>query len=323
MLTLSLAVSAGRLAASAIFALVVLCGEDGLARAQAIATLKVETHLIETTFTVRDARNAPVAGLPAADFSLIEDGVPQTIRYFATQRELPLSIGLLIDASGSQDKFTKEHEAEVEAFLAQMLTPADRAFAVCFGNHLRLVSDWTSSASGLLEGVQRFRKGDRKFPEIGPVEERDLGTALNDAVYFSIGEKMAKETGRRRVLLLFTDGEENASEHDEMDAIEAAEGADVLVYAIRTTGSKPGKWVARDRYGERLLGHLTGGTGAAQFDVRSTPATDAFASIAADLRSLYEVGYYSTNTLRDGRFRKVVITAREGTVRARSGYVAR
>ncbi len=322
MTTRPLPVLAGR-AAWVFFALVMVLGGVVSAYGQAVSTVKVETHLIETTFTVRDQRDHPVTGLRESDFLLAEDGVPQTIRYFATERELPLSIGLLIDASGSQDKFTKEHEAEVEAFLAQMLTPADRAFAVCFGNHLRLVSDWTSSASGLLDAVQRFRKGERKFPEIGPEEKRDLGTAVNDAVYFSIEEKMAREAGRRRVLILFTDGEENSSEHDEIDALEEAEGADVLVYAIRTTASKPERWEARDRYGERLLGHLTGGTGAAQFDARSTPATDVFAAIAADLRSLYEVGYYSTNKVRDGRFRKVTIMAKEGTVRARGGYVAR
>ena len=294
-------------------------------RAQAVSTLKVETHLIETTFTVRDPQNRPVGDLKASDFVLNEDGVPQTIRYFATERERPLSIGLLIDASGSQEKFTKEHQQEVEAFLQQMLTPADRAFAVCFGNHLRLVSDWTSNAAGLLDSVHRFQKGERSFPEIGPKEERDLGTALNDAVYFSIEQKMAKEAGRRRVLILFTDGQENSSEHDEIDALEEAEGADVLVYAIRTTEHTEGKWTARDRYGERVLRHLTSGTGATQFDARSMSATDAFAAIAADLRSLYEVGYYSTNTVRDGRFRKVTITTKagEGTVRARGGYVAR
>ena len=301
-----------------------MCGA-GRVGAQQTSTLTVETHLIETTFTVRDVQDRPVTGLGSTDFSLTEDGVPQTIRYFGTERDRPLSIGLVIDSSGSQDKFTREHEREVKAFLQQVLTPADRAFAVCFGNHVRLVSDWTSNPGTLLDGVNRFHKGDRNFPEVGPEEKRDLGTALDDAVYFSITEKMAEQKGRRRVLILFTDGQENSSEHDEVDALEAAEGGDVLVYAIRTTEHKPGRWGPRDRYGERLLAHVPGGSGARQFDAREISAEAAFAAIAADLRSMYEVGYYSTNQKRDGKFRQVTIAVKQGNqaVRARNGYTAR
>lgn len=286
--------------------------------------LRVDSRLVQITLTVRDTAGKLVTSLPQSQFHLREDGIPQTIRYFATERQLPLSIGLLIDASGSQDKFVKEHEKEIEAFLASILEPRDHAFAVCFGNHLRLCSDWSADPHAILDGIHRFNKGDRTSPEIGPIEDRELGTAVNDAVYFSIADKMKEETSRRKVLVIFSDGQENSSEHDETDAIAQAQSADTLVYALRTTENKPSKQNARDRYGMRLLNHLTEATGGRAFDVREEKPTAIFNSMAADLRSLYELGYYSTNTAHDGTFRKVVVAVDgEGlTPRARAGYTA-
>lgn len=294
------------------------------AAAQQPYQLRVDSRLVQITLTVRDTAGKLVTSLPQASFHLREDGIPQTIRYFATERQLPLSIGLLIDASGSQDKFVKEHEKEIEAFLASILEPRDHAFAVCFGNHLRLCSDWSADPHAILEGIHSFNKGDRSSPEIGPKEDRELGTALNDAAYFSIEDKLQQETSRRKVLVIFSDGQENSSEHDETDTIAQAQSADTLVYALRTTENKPSKENARDRYGMRLLNHLTEATGGRAFDVRQQKPAAIFISMAADLRSLYELGYYSTNTAHDGTFRKVVITVEgEGlNPRARYGYTA-
>ena len=286
--------------------------------------LQVNSRLISTTLTVRDAKGRLVTNLPQTAFHIKEDGIDQTVRYYASQRELPLSIALIVDASGSQDKFVKEHEHEIEDFLKEVMEPRDRAFAICFGNHLRLVSDWTSTPGEIIESVHRFNKGERNFPELGPKEERELGTAVYDAVYFSITEKMEAEREHRRVLILFSDGEENSSEHDLIDAITAAQGADTLVYALRTTENKEKKMNARDRYGMRVLDHLTEATGGQSFDIRKESSKEIFASIAADLKSLYEIGYYSNNPAQDRRFRKVTITAGEGmVVKAREGYAPR
>jgi len=293
--------------------------------AQGLPTIQVETHLIDTALTVHDAEGRIVTGLTQSDFTVVEDGVQQKIRFFAHDNELPLSIGLIIDESGSQDKFVKEHEKDIEAFLHQVLEPNDQAFAVCFGNHLRLVSDLTSSTSTIMDGIRAFDKGSIAFPEIGPLEERELGTALYDAVYFGITEKLAHVHQRRKALVVFSDGEENSSEHDLLDAIEAAQNSDVLVYAIRYTDMKHGKMDARDRYGVRVLDHLAGQTGGKTFDYHATNLKQAFAEIAGDLRSLYQIAYQSTNPTRDGSYRKVVIqTTKPGlTVRARTGYYAR
>lgn len=286
--------------------------------------MQVNSRLISTTLTVRDDKGKLVTNLPQEAFHIQEDGRDQAVRYYASQRELPLSIALIADVSPSQDKFFKEHEREIEEFLKTVMEPRDRAFAVCFGNHLRLVTDWTNDPRQVTESVHRFNKGDRSGPELGPQEQRELGTALYDAVYFSVTEKMEAEREHRRVLIVFSDGEENSSEHDLIDAITAAQGADTLVYALRTTENKESKMTARDRYGMRALDHMTQATGGQSFDVRVVKPKDAFRSIADDLKSLYEIGYYSNNPARDKRFRKVVITAGEGTtVRAREGYTPR
>ncbi len=293
--------------------------------AQDVYLYKTETHLIDLTMSVHDTQGGLVQGLGKDAFKVVEDGVPQEIRFFAHDTELPLSIGIIVDVSGSQEAFVKAHEKDVEAFAKEVLAPGDEAFAVCFGNHLRLVSDFTGSAPQLVDGIRRFDKGARDFPEIGPKEDRELGTALYDAVYFSAVEKLSNRPHRRKVLLVLSDGEENSSEHDLVDAIEAAQNSDVLVYAVRYTESKEGKFSARDRYGERALEHLTAQTGGRTYDVRHVKLEQAFAEIAGELRSLYELAYQSTHRERDGSFRKVEIQPlRPGiVVRSRSGYYAR
>jgi Ca-activated chloride channel family protein len=299
------------------------------APAQAQPVFHSETHLIDSTVTVHDANGDLVQDLKQSDLSVIEDGTPQTIQFFSRAEDLPLSIGLILDASGSQEKFLKEHEHDLADFLKQTLTPQDQAFAVCFGNHLRLVSDWRSGSKddqqAIRDALHRYDKGQRDQPEIGPKEDRELGTALNDAVYYGIVEKMQGVERRRKVLIVFSDGEENSSEHDLIDTIEAAQDANTLVYAIRYTELTHGQMDARDRYGMRELDHLTGQTGGKSYDSHTMRVSAAFAEIAGELRSLYSVAYQSSNPVEDGNFRKVVIKPnRSGiVVRSRAGYYAK
>lgn len=304
---------------------VLLLLQSHAAHAQDTPTLHVETHLIDTTLSVHDATGHPAHGLGAGDFTVVEDGVPQTIRFFTHDSQQPLSIGVLIDASDSQSSFIKQHDQAIQAFLREILSPQDQAFAVCFGNHLRLVSDFTSSPSNILDGLNRFDQGKRDMPELGPKVDRELGTALHDAVFYSIAEKLAFIHGRRKVLLILSDGEENSSGHDLLDSIEAAQDADVLVYAVRFSTLEHGQLTTRGQYGTHLLDHLTGQTGGKVYDARATRLEDDFADIAADLGGLYAIAYQSTNPVRDGTYRKVVIqTTHPGlTVRARPGYYAR
>jgi Ca-activated chloride channel family protein len=284
-----------------------------------------EVHLVNMTFSVRDPDGKTATGLGAGDFNVFEDGVRQEIRFFAREDQLPLSLGLIVDVSGSQDKFIKRHQHDIETFLKGILRPSDQAFAVCFGNHLRLVSDATSSASQITDGLRHFDKGDMTFPEIGPKEDRELGTALYDAIYYSVEEKLRSETNRRRALILFTDGEENSSEHDLIDAISAAQDSDVLVFAVRYTEMRHGVMNARNKYGMRVLQHLASQTGGSDFDGLHTDLPLAFREISDELRSLYSIAYQSTNKAQDETFRKVVIQPKQGnlTVHAKAGYYAR
>ena len=293
--------------------------------AQSTPVFKAETHLIDMTVSIHDTQGGLLPDISKDDLSVIEDGAPQTIRFFSPADQLPLSIGLVIDESGSQEKFIKEHERDLAEFLRQALRPQDRAFAVCFGNHLSLISDWSGDQSAIVANLRSYDKGHHDFAELGPKEDRDLGTALDDAVFYATTERMAAVHQSRRVLIVFSDGEENSSEHDLIDTIQAAQDTDVLVYAIRYTELEHGRMNARDRYGMRELDHLTAQTGGKSYDAHTMKVSEAFAEIAGELRSLYGVAYQSTNHVRDGAFRKVVIEAkRQGIVlRTRTGYYAK
>jgi Ca-activated chloride channel family protein len=204
------------------------------------------------------------------------------------------------------------------------MQPRDRAFLVCFGNHIRLVADYTAGSADLLDRLTRFEKGDRGFPEFARDDIRELGTGFYDAIYYPIREKLADAPGRR-ALLVFSDGEDNSSAHHMLDAIEAAQADDVRLYALRYTESHRGQLSARNKYGIRVMDRLAKETGGGHFDAREGDLRVWFRQIGEELRATYELAYPSTNLDRDGTFRKIVIRPRkEGyTVRAKTGYYGR
>jgi Ca-activated chloride channel family protein len=283
-----------------------------------------EVTLVNVTCSVRSAEGQFVAGLDRDDFEILEDGVPQKLQFFARQSELPLSIGLIVDASGSQSKFVERHARDVRTFLENVLRPSDKAFALCFGNHLRLVSDFTSSPDAILDGLAQFEHGSRDVPQLGPLLERELGTALYDAIYYPIHEKMTGAEQRRRALIIFSDGEENSSEHDLLDAIRAAQNADTVLFGIRYTRIEHNRLNARNKYGIRAMDHLAQETGGATFDALHTDVRSAFEQIGTQLRTMYELAFASSNPAHDGSYRKLTIRLKQPdlTVRAKSGYFA-
>ncbi|MBV9033963.1 MAG: VWA domain-containing protein [Acidobacteriaceae bacterium] len=192
------------------------------------------------TAVVRSQQGELMDQLTQDDFEVLEDGVPQKIQFFARKTELPLSVGILVDSSDSQKPFLKQHYRDLSIFLEQVLRPSDQAFVVCFDNHLWRVSNPTSSMLTISLSLQRFARGDRRVPELGPHETRELGTALYDALYFSVTEKLDRAGERCRALLVFSDGEENSSEHDLLDAIAVAQQTNTLIYSIRYTHQERG-----------------------------------------------------------------------------------
>jgi len=287
--------------------------------------LRVKVNLVSVTFSVRDAHGALVENLTKEDVDIFEDAAPQKIAFFSRSIDLPLTLGLIVDSSGSQDHFSKQHQHDLEVFLKEVLGPQDRAFLVCFGNHVRLVSDFTNDPSQLVAGLKTFARGSRDFPELGPKEERELGTAFYDAIYYSVIEKMAGTENGRRALLVFSDGEDNSSAHDMMNTIETAQSENVPVFAIRYTEKEHGKLTSRNKYGISVMGRIAKETGGAEFDAEVMDPHNYFRLIGEELRSSYELGYYPSNPAEDNGFRKIAVRPRqEGlSVRAKTGYFSR
>ena len=286
--------------------------------------IHVEVNLVNVSFTVRDSKGGLVGNLTNDDFEVLEDDLPQKIAFFARSSDVPLTLGVILDASGSQEHFTKKHEEDFDVFISEVLGPKDRAFLLCFGNHLRLVNDYTQSGAQMFEHLKEYGKKSDRFPEIGPKEHRDLGTAFYDSIYYSVTEKLVNESGRR-ALLIFSDGEDNSSSHDMMTTIEAAQRENVLVFTIRYTEREHGQLTARNKYGIRVMDRIAKETGGAHIDAETTDPHTYFREIVDELRSSYELGYYPSNPLKDNTFRKLVIRPKQSglTVRAKTGYFIR
>jgi Ca-activated chloride channel homolog len=286
--------------------------------------IRVKVNLVSVAFVARDANGALVNNLTQDDVEVLEDAIPQKVAFFSRSADVPLTLGLVVDASGSQDHFSKQHKNDLEVFFKDVLGPKDRVFLVGFGNHIRLVSDFSQSGGDLLEQWKQYQKSTSKFPELGPREDRDLGTAFYDSIFYSVTEKLAQENGRRAILL-FSDGEDNSSSHNMMTAIETAQSENVVVYAIRYTDKEHGKLTARNKYGTSVMDRVARETGGAHIDAETTDAHVYFRQIAEELRTSYELGYYPTDPLKDDSFRKIVIKPkRDGVkVRAKTGYFSR
>jgi VWFA-related protein len=285
-------------------------------------TIHVNVNLVNLGFVAHDSQGKLVPDLTIDDIQLLEDGTAQTIHSFSKSTDLPLTLALIIDASGSQDHFGKDHQQALEVFLKEILRPQDRVFLVCFGNHLRLVSDYTNSPEQILESYRRWDKGKEKFPELGPPhEDRDLGTAFYDSIFYSVTAKLAQAEGRKAILM-FSDGEDNSSSHDMMTTIETAQAENVPVYAIRYTETKHGKPTARNKYGISVMDRIAKETGGLHINAEKTDPQTYFSEIAEELRTSYEVRYYPTNKAKDDSFRKIVIKPKvDGvTIRAKTGY---
>jgi Ca-activated chloride channel homolog len=285
-------------------------------------TFRSDVNLVTIAFIVRD-NGRLVGDLGQNDIEILEDGIPQKIRFFARTTDLPLIIGLVVDASNSQSKFIRNHHRDVEKFLNDVLGPQDRAFLVCFGNHLRLVSDLTNSSAQIMQNLDAFDHDKGRFPEIGPREIREDGTAFYDAIFYATAEKLTNLSQGRRALILFSDGQDNSSAHHMLDAIEEAQREDVLVYSIRYTEERR-TLKARDKYGIRVMQRISHDTGATDFDASKGDLDETFRNIGSELRALYEVGYHASNLAHDNTFHKVQIRVkREGLIaRAKAGYFA-
>jgi Ca-activated chloride channel family protein len=289
--------------------------------------IRVDVQLVNVGFSVRDSQGKLVSDLTKDDFEVSEDSVPQKISFFARSVDIPLNLGLVVDISGSQRAFIRQHHTDVRTFLTEVLGSRDRAFLLCFANQPRLVTEFDSSARRVADALEGYEGARNKgvYPMLGPVEIRTAGTAFYDAIYYSSIQMMSSVERGRRALVIFSDGEDNSSAHHMMDAIEAAQSNDVLLYSIRYTDIKDGRLTGRNKYGMSVMRRIAGETGGADFDARERSLAEHFREIGDELRSAYELAYHSTNPDRDGTFRKLrVQVKRPGLiVRTKTGYYAR
>ncbi|HLH05885.1 MAG TPA: VWA domain-containing protein [Terriglobales bacterium] len=266
---------------------------------------------VNVVFTVSDKHGHFVKDLKENDFKVLDDNKPPTqIVNFSSETNLPLRVGLLIDASNSiRDRFRFEQEAAIE-FLNEIIRPRDdRAFVIGFDTTPEVTQDFTDDSGALARGVRALRPGG--------------GTALYDAVYFACRDKLMKapQTGpTRRAIILLSDGEDNQSRVTREEAIEMAQRAEVIIYTISTNVS--GVKMRGDKVLERMA-EATGGR--AFFPFRIQDVSNAFSEIQDELRSQYMLAYKPADFTADGHFRSINIIAadRKGLqVRARKGYFA-
>ena len=275
-----------------------------------ILTIKKRVDEVNVLFIATDRRGKFVRNLNQNDFSIFDDHKPvQSILNFRRETDLPIEMGLLVDVSGSvQGRFGFEKEAAT-GFLQHIIRPGyDRAFVVGFNKESRLTQDFTDKVALLSAGVQRLSNGG--------------GTALYDAIYTACKDKLLREHSEhpiRKALVILSDGEDNQSQYTRAQAIEMAQRAEVLIYAISTDDSG---LILR---GDKVLEDLASATGGrAFFPYKMKDITHSFAAIEDELRSQYDVSYKPTDFDADGRYRSIEITAvkKDLQVRARRGYYA-
>lgn len=280
-------------------------------RGMPLETIRKRVDEVNVVFTVTDKHGHFVKNLGKGDFRVVDDNKPAvSIVSFSSETNLPLRVGLLVDASNSvRDRFRFEQESAIE-FLNQIVRPkSDRAFVIGFDTTAEVTQDFTDSAEQLSRGVRMLRPGG--------------GTALFDAVYFACRDKLMKATTvgpARRAIILLSDGEDNQSRVSREEAVEMAQRAEVIIYTISTNIS--GVKLRGDKVLERLA-DATGGR--AFFPFKIQDVANAFSEIQDELRSQYLLAYKPADLKPDGRYRSIDIVAENHKalrVRARKGYFA-
>lgn len=274
-------------------------------------TIVVDVDLVNVFFAVTDRRGRLLTGLTRDEFRVYEDNELQTISSFDSETDLPLTIALLIDTSGSvRDKLRFEQEAAIEFFYSTIERRRDQGMLVAFDSGVDLIQDFTDDPETLAEGVRKIRAGG--------------GTSLYDAIYLSINEKIVNQPEGRRVLIVISDGDDNASRISLTETLEAAQKNNVSIYTISTnsTANFPSR---EQRRGDRTLQSFadeTGGHAFFPFELQELAVN--FQDISEELRSQYTLGYVPTNLARDGTYREIEVKAidDDNRVKARKGYYA-
>jgi VWFA-related protein len=290
---------------------------------QAPPVIKAEVSLVNLFATVRDKKNRIVTDLKQDDFKIYEDNHEEKIAFFSRDMQLPITIGLLLDTSGSEQFMLPSIQDAGSRFLHRVLRKGDEAMVISFDSDVDLLSDFTDDRSILDRAISKARinipSGGMIAGNPGPVGGRNIvGTALYDAIYLACGDKLNGEAGRKAVVIV-TDAQDEGSKVRLEEAIEAAQRTDTVIHVLL---------VADRQFGggnPRVASRLAEETGGRMIVVNSEKhLEDAFDQISEELRSQYTLGYYPTNNTKDGKFRKIKVDAdnHELKVLARRGYYA-
>lgn len=298
-----------------------------------VETLHLNVNLVDLFFTVKSKDGELVPHLTKDDCTVEENKQPQTWKNFTAETDLPLTLGILLDTSGSQERVLPLEQEAGSQFLEQILRKKDEAFVASFDVNVDLLQDFTNSTRLLTRALNSARintaggNGASGIPGLGggtvPISGDPKGTLLYDAIFQASNDKLTQEVGRKALIIL-TDGQDEGSDHKIQDAIAAAERSNVMVYVILLAdveGYGPfgySGYSAAKRIAEETGGRLinVGNNG--------NKLQYAFQQIADELRTQYVGTYTPTNAKLDGTFRRISISCKGDSLRVqvRKGYYA-
>src|SRR6201996_6321388 len=297
---------------------------------QSVATFRQNVNLVSLYFDVRDKKTLLIPHLTRDDCQVSEDKQPQKLKNFVAEVDQPLTLGILLDTSGSQTNVLPLEQQTGSEVLKRILPQKDQAFLVSFDVDIDLLSDFTSNPSALARDMQKaqINVGTGGITT-GPLPTgTPRGTLLYDAVVQVSHDKLAGETGRKAMILL-TDGEDQGSRAKLRDAVEAAQKANSMVYVLLIADrSFYGGMYSIGYSGDSVMHQLADQTGGRLIDVGNNgkKLEAAFQQIEDELRTQYVASYTPTNAKTDGTYRKVEIQCRQREealkVQSRKGYYA-
>lgn len=301
--------------------------QDQQQPAQSPQTLKREVTLVNVFVTARDKKNGIVSDLTQNDFKISEDGQEQKVAFFSKEVNMPITLGLLIDTSGSMYNVIGAEQDTASRFLREVMRKKDEAMVISFDFDVDLLADFTEDTNVLERAIRRtsissVAGGGVVTPGTIPQGNNAGGTDLYDAAYLACHDELATEAGRKAVILM-SDMEDTGSKLRLQDAVEACQRADAVIHVLLISDSGfPGSFGGGGAGVARKMSEDTGGR---VINVHSEKSLEkAFDVISEELRSQYVVGYYPTNEKRDGTFRKIKVDIARPDVKvlARRGYYA-
>ena len=297
-----------------------------------MGTLKLNVNLVDLFFTVKDKSGQLVPHLTKDDCAVSEDKVPQTLKNFNAETHLPLTLGILLDTSGSQYEVLPLEQQAGGEFLERVLKSKDQAFLLSFDVNVDLLQDFTNSARLLTHAMDKAQintagGNGTGIPGLGggtiPVHGTPKGTLLYDAIYLASNEKMSQQIGRKAMIIL-TDGDDQGSDHKIQEAVAAAQKSNTLIYIILI--ADPGFYGGFGYSGYSAAKKLSEETGGRLINVGSNgkKLEAAFQQIEEELRTEYLASYTPTNAKQDGTFRRISVQCKgeDMKVQVRKGYYA-